>query len=147
MRDRVKSMLRRFTVRNRRTRTGRGTSLTEAVVAAMIFVPVALFILDLAVLVITNSKNDQAAKNAARAAASQPAGNQANSAAQQSISSIKKSSIIQSLVIKDLVYNPGAGSVTCQTRMIVQVPIPFPGFSQFTFIAQAKEPIVGTASK
>jgi len=44
-----------------------GHSIVEAVTAALILIPITLLILDLLVLVIANSMNDTAAKNAARA--------------------------------------------------------------------------------
>ncbi len=54
-----------------RVRKSRGGSLIETVSAAILLVPIALAILDVIVLVVANSMNDTAVKNAARAAANQ----------------------------------------------------------------------------
>lgn len=128
----------------RSKRAGRGTSLTEAIVAAMIFIPVTLFILDLTVIVLANSKNDQAAKSAARAAANQPDQAQADQAAWKALQSFKTSSIVKSVTF-NCVYT--ADMVTCKTRMTVKLPIPFPGFNTMVFQAQAREPVVGAPAK
>ena len=128
----------------RRQKRNRGTSLTEAIVAGIIIVPVALFLLDLSVLVIANSINDKAVKNAARAAANHDTPQFPFDACQKSLASFKSSPIVSSLEIKDLKYlpNPPDRCVVCVTRMQVKLPIPFPGFSTMTFVASATEPIV-----
>lgn len=110
----------------------------------MIFVPVTLFMLDLTVIVLANSKNDQAAKSAARAAANQPDPGKANQAAWKALQSFKTSSIVKSVTFN---CNYNYQTVTCKTRMTVQLPIPFPGFSTMVFQAQAREPVVGTPAR
>lgn len=128
-----------------RSRTRRGQSFIEAVCAAFIIIPLALCLLDLIVLVVANSMNDTAAKNAARAAANQPDGNSALAAAQKSLSSFKKSAIITDVILQGLDYpDPNnAGAVSCKVKISVHMPMPFPGFSDIAFTAQAVEPIVG----
>lgn len=126
-------------------RKSKGTSLTEAIVAAIIIVPVALFLLDLSVLVIANSINDKAAKNAARAAANHGNVNDSFNAANKSISTFRSSPIVKTLEIKAFKF-PNSNNLTavsCTTRMVVKLPVPFPGFDNITFVAKAVEPIVG----
>ena len=39
-------------------------------------------------------------------------------------------------------YPASKDAVTCQTKMIVHLPVPFPGISDVTFMAKDVEPIV-----
>ncbi len=116
--------------------------MVEAVVAAIVLVPLALALLDLTVVVIANSMNDTAAKNAARAAANQPDGNSAMDAATRALKSFKDSGFITSIIINDLKYADVMDAVTVQTKMVVHLPVPFPGISDITFMADDVEPIV-----
>lgn len=120
----------------------RGTSAIEAVAAAIVLVPVALCLLDLIVIVIANSMNDTAAKNAARAAANQPDGPSAFNAARNAIQTFRSSQIVKSITIDIFDYPASKDAVTCQTRMVVHLPVPFPGFSEIQFVAKDVEPIV-----
>ena len=108
--------------------------------------PVALFILDLSVVIIANSINDSAVKNATRAAANQPSGQKAVQAATQSLASIRSTTIIKSIALEEVTYVPDQ-KVTCRTKMIVRLPVPLPGQSNLTFVARAVEPVVGTENK
>jgi hypothetical protein len=116
--------------------------LIEAVTAAIVLVPIGLCLLDLIVLVIADSMNDTAAKNAARAAANMPDFNSALAAAKQSLTATQNSSIVTSLSIATLDYPDANDSVTCQTIMQVRLPVPFPGISSITFKAKDSEPIL-----
>ena len=128
-----------------RSRGKRGSGLIEAILAATILVPIALFLLDLTVMIIANSMNDTAAKNAARAAANQPNGGAAHAAATKALASFQASSIVKSLAISEFDYPAkGVGSVTVVTVMEVKLPVPVPGFTGYTFKAGDVEPIVGT---
>lgn len=135
-------MVSRFSKR----RTKKGVSLIEAILAAMILIPIALLVLDLMVLVAANSMNDTACKNAARAGGNQPNGNAASQAAEKVLATFTKSGIVKSLTIDDVIYNESKGTCTVTTIMAVNLPVPFPGFSQLTFNGRAVEPIVGTAN-
>ena len=131
-----------------RNRAKRGSGLIEAILAATILVPIALFLLDLTVMIIANSMNDTAAKNAARAAANQPKGDPAYKAAEKALATFQASSIVKSLAIKGFDYPAkGVGSVSVVTEMEVRLPVPLPGFTSYTFRAGDVEPIVGTEIK
>jgi Tfp pilus assembly protein PilV len=126
-------------------RKARGSTLIESVVAALILVPIALCLFDLTIVVVANSMNDSAAKNAARAAANQPDGNSAFTAATNSLNSFSASSlIVKSISIQMFDYPADQNAVTCQTKMVVHLPVPFPGLSDITFMAQDVEPIVAS---
>lgn len=120
-----------------------GSGFVETVVGALFLIPIAFCLLDLIVLVIANSMNDTAVKNAARAAANQSSGGSATNAAALSLQAIKPSMLVKSIVLDDLTYDDvNNTTVTVRTRMIVKLPIPFPGFDEITFKAQDTEPIV-----
>lgn len=119
----------------------RGSSFIEAVCIAVVLIPITLAALDFITLIIANTMNDTAVKNAARAAANQSDGPAAAQAAEKAIQSFQKSGIIKSLKIKQLAY--GKDTVSCTTTMDVHLPMPFPGYSDLTFEATDIEPIVG----
>lgn len=128
-----------------KNRAKRGSGLIEAILAATILVPIALFLLDLTVMIIANSMNDTAAKNAARAAANQPNGTAAHDAAEKALASFQASTIVKSLALSEFDYPPkGVGSVSVVTVMEVKLPVPVPGFAGYTFKAGDVEPIVGS---
>ncbi|CAN5583761.1 hypothetical protein BH11CYA1_BH11CYA1_24600 [soil metagenome] len=128
-----------------KSRSRRGSGLIEAILAATVLVPIALFLLDLTVMIIANSMNDTAAKNAARAAANQPEGGAAHAAAVKALATFQASSIVKSLTISEFDYPAqGVGSVSVVTVMEVKLPVPVPGFSGYTFKAGDVEPIVGS---
>ena len=123
-----------------RTRSKRGTGFVEAVVAAIVLIPIALCLMDLIVLVIANSMHDTACKNAARAAANQPDQSSANSAADKSLESFRKSGIVKAIQINTVEY--GDEAVAVETQMLVKLPVPFPGINDLSFKAVDIEPIV-----
>ncbi len=132
-------------IRTIKKRGNRGSGLMESVMAAIILVPIALALLDLTVMVIANSMNDTAAKNAARAAANQPDGEAAHAAAELTLKTFQASTLVKSLKIKDFEYpGKGQGSISLTTVMEVKLPVPFPGFAGYTFTAKDVEPIVGS---
>jgi len=123
-------------------RTSRGQGITEAVTAALVIIPIALFLFDLLVLVIGNSMNDTACKNAARAAANQPDITTATAAAQKSLRTAHSPLVNGIVILQQLDYLPNV-SVSCKTRVSIHLPIPFPGYSDLNFDTQDVEPIVG----
>ncbi len=124
-------------------RSRKGQGLIEAAVAAIFLIPIAMGLLDVAVMVISNMTNDTAAKNCARAAANQSTQPQAQQAALKIINGIKVSSIITSVAIDSLDYPASKEAVTVTTKMHVRFPVPFPGFEYQVFVAKAVEPILG----
>lgn len=147
-----------------------GQSIIETVVGIIIIIPIVVLLLDVALLVLANSANDNLAKSCARAAASATNGagtgngNQALQAAQNIANNFQQSLIIQRVggnFVTGFCWNPDApgfakvnsgnlqgpdpapGQVAVLTTMRVSVPIPLPGTpNQWNFRARAVEPIV-----
>ena len=122
-------------MRSKRKKT-LGQGYVEAITAAFVLIPIALCLLDFIVLVIANQMNDTAAKNAARAAANQGTKQKADQAADKALLTFQKSPFIDSIKIESLVYPDVNESVTVTTKMVVNLPVPFPGYGQMTFLAK-----------
>src|SRR5882757_9264918 len=86
-------------------RNAKGVGLVETIVMAIVLIPVTLFFLDLIVIVMANSANDGACKNATRVAANQNSGVDAVTAAEQSIKAVRSNSIVKSIRIVTLEYD------------------------------------------
>ncbi|MDP3508254.1 MAG: hypothetical protein Q8T09_09715 [Candidatus Melainabacteria bacterium] len=133
------------TVRNRRKQK-HGSSLIETVVGCIFIVTIALFLLDVASIVICQTQNDALAKHCARAASNYenyalalPA---VNDVVNQFVASGGGSKICQ-YQGKDLQYPNGAAQVLVVTRVTCNFPVPIPfGPSSMVFSAEATEPVV-----
>lgn len=124
-------------------RRTKGAGLVETIVIATVLVPVTLFFLDLIVLVMANSINDGACKNAARVAANQAAPLDAVNAIEKAIAAYRKNSILKSIRIVRMIYDDvGYTTVSVETEVVVHLPIPFPGYNDVTFVAKDVEPIL-----
>lgn len=124
----------------RRRKTG--SLMIQAVGVGTIIILIAMALIDLIVMVLANGVNDAAAKNAARAAASQPTLGQAVAAARNSIQENKPSGFIRSLTLQSVDYDP-KNIVSCKTKIEITLPIPVPIVGgNYVFMAQATEPIV-----
>jgi Tfp pilus assembly protein PilX len=122
----------------------RGSQLAEALTVGIFILIIALGLIDLIVMVMANSVNDAAAKNAARAAANQPDYPKALQAAQNAVNGGKRqhASFITALVLQKMDY-ADKKIVSCTTKMEMKLPIPVPGIGgDFEFLAQSTEPIV-----
>jgi len=121
-----------------------GSQLAEALVIGIFILMITLALIDLIVMVLANSVNDSAAKNAARAAANQADYPRAVQAAEKSINSSRAAtaSYLKSLILQKLDYTDN-NIVSVTTKMELKLPIPVPGIgSNYEFKAQATEPIV-----
>jgi len=111
-----------------------------------ILIPIALFGLDLAVLILGNSANDSLAKNCARAAANAQTSTNAKAAAQQVLSHFPKSPLVEEVKIQNVSYN-SKDTVTVESEITVRIPITLPGTkSKVAFKAKATEPVVGVSA-
>lgn len=151
-----------------------GQSIIETVVGIIFLVPIVLFLFDVAVLVLSNTANDNLAKSAARAAASatdasgKGTGDKGFDAAKSIAANFSPSAIInpvgggKSSFVTGFEWNgggsngnvkngeaitpsPSEGQVAVITTMEVTLPVPFPGWSKIEFKAKAVEPIVSIA--
>jgi hypothetical protein len=128
-----------------RKRAQQGSQLAEALVIGIFILMITLALIDLIVMVMANSVNDAAAKNAARAAANQADYPTAWQAAQNAVKGPRgnSASFITTLILQKMDYSDH-NNVSCTTKMQLKLPIPVPGIGgTFNFMAQATEPIVG----
>jgi Tfp pilus assembly protein PilV len=125
--------------RSKRQGKGKGQGQAETIAAAFFLVPIALCLIDLIVMVIANQMNDTAAKNCARAAANMTDQSTANLASESALAKFQGSSIVNKISQKTTWT---ADSATVQTTMSVHLPVPFPGYSDMTFVAQDVEPVL-----
>lgn len=128
-------------MRRRRTK---GAALTETAAGLILLIPVALFLLDVAALVIAQVSNDALAKHAARAAAEMPTG-AGQPAATNVIANYASGAPTLCQGAKLLTYLDSGTTVTVTTQItcVLPCPIPLGGPQSQVFCAQATEPIVG----
>lgn len=123
-------------------RRKQGSLMIQAVGVGTIIIIIAMALIDLIVMVLANGINDSAAKNAARAAASQSTLPKAVAAARNALQDSKPSGFITSLTLQSVDYDP-KNIVSCKTKMEISLPIPVPIVGgRYVFMAQATEPIV-----
>ncbi|MBX9940142.1 MAG: hypothetical protein K2Y32_12860 [Candidatus Obscuribacterales bacterium] len=128
----------------RRRRRARAQTLIEAITGFAVIIPLALMAIDLTVLVTTSQSNEQWAELAARVAASQSNEQNARLSAEGCLAKAKTSNIVQSVALEGVEYDLGKGQVTIKTKMLVNMPVPFPFLSQVECHASAIQPIVAT---
>jgi len=141
-----------------RERNRKGSSIVETAAGLILLIPIVLFLVDVAAVVVAQTENDKLAKACARAAAEFPSGDaKAKQAAKDVYDNQRKSNLLTVVPIGTPVgaspqlpsgepdYSGAAGMVTCRTEIVctLPVPVPFIGKSAVNFDAQATEPIVG----
>jgi Flp pilus assembly protein TadG len=132
---------------NKRLRRNNSGNMVETVCGCIILVIVALFLVDVAAIVICQTQNDALAKHCARAAANKDDYTQANAAKQKVVDEFNASNGGSKICVSngatlDAGYFANAqayvqSTVTCN----FPVPIPF-GPSSMQFRADAIEPVV-----
>lgn len=135
-------------MRQRNKRTTSGQVFVEVLCGMFILIPIALFALDLIVLVLGNSANDSLAKNCARAAANAQSAEKAKEAAQQVVKNFPFSPLIEKVELdtSKLKYN-AKENVTAETILTVRIPITLPGTKpKVAFRARATQPVVGVSA-
>ncbi len=128
----------------------KGSSIVETAAGLILLVPIVLFLVDVAAMVVAQTENDKLAKACARAAAELPTG-KGTLAAQGVYNTQTKSNLLTpkpfgfgSPPSGTPVY-AGDGNVTVTTTIscTLPVPVPFIGTGSVDFVARATEPIVG----
>lgn len=138
------AVFRRRSKGTRRTNGTRGTSIVETLAGLFVLIPVVLFLVDVAALVLAQTANDHFAKSAARAAAETATAAQATLAVQQVQANFPSSSICSNPTIDNLMYDTPPGRVTVITRIRCNLPVVVPGVNPFQdFVSDATEPVVG----
>lgn len=132
-----------------RERKQKGSSIVETAAGLILLIPIVLFLVDVAAMVVAQTENDKLAKACARAAAEYPANDpQAVTAAQNVYNNQKNSNLLQTAAFGAASGSPtylAPGMVTCKTTITCTLPVPVPllGNSSVAFNAVATEPIVG----
>ncbi len=126
----------------------KGQGILEVVVGLLVLVPMGLAMLDLAAIVLANQANDEIAKRAARAAASQSTLSSARTVVKQLKDGIKAAGMIRTVDVLSVVEFATTGDQGVRVRSTITVclpvPIPFVANSgSLKFTAEALEPIVG----
>lgn len=123
-------------------RRSKGTSIVETLAGLFVLIPVVLFLVDVAALVLAQTANDHFAKSAARAAAETANVAAATLAVQQVQANFPSSSICSNPTIDNLNYSNT--QVTVVTRIRCNLPVVVPGVNPFQdFVSDATEPVVG----
>ncbi len=135
---------------NRRTK--HGSSLIETVVGSIFIVIIALFLVDVAAIVICQTQNDALAKHCARAASNFPNKTVADQALQKSavddvVNQFKASNGGSKICVylDYVIQSPlGSAQVLVVTRVECNFPVPIPlvGTSYITMRSEATEPVV-----
>ena len=132
--------------RSRKPGRSRAGNMIETVCGSIILIIVALFLVDVAAVVVCQTQNDALAKHCARAAANKDNPGAANSAVAQVIAEFKKTGGGSKICVYDnynLIYNNGNAMTMVQTTVTCNFPVPVPlGPSSLQFRAEALEPIV-----
>ncbi len=127
------------------SRSRKGEALISVIVGSTFLVPIALMAIDLVVLVLVNSANDNLAHTAARAAANQKTSTTAGSAATDVVMGFHTSTIIPAVNLDGVKFT--GDKVTVATSIGVYLPAPIPCVpSYITFHASDSEPVVGVPS-
>jgi len=118
--------------------------LVETVVGAIFIIPIALFLLDVASIVICQTQNDALAKHCARAAANQDSSGKAQGAVDDVVSEFQKSGGGSKICLfnkASMDYTAAQVLVKTEVTCNFPVPIPFgPGYMNFS--AEATEPVI-----
>lgn len=132
-------------------RTKRGSSLIETVVGCIFIVIIALFLVDVAAIVICQTQNDALAKHCARAAANFENKLKAQSAMDDVVNQFLASNGGSKICVLNnsptnplLEYPAGAAQVLVVSTVVCNFPVPIPlvGTSYMSMKSEATEPVV-----
>lgn len=128
-------------------RRGSGSSLIETVMGSILIVMIALFLVDVAAVVVCQTQNDALAKHIARSAANQVNYATGDSARLDVVNEFKANNKSNICTYKTSTLGADAGwtQVVARSEVFCVFPVPIPfGPSQMVFAAEATEPVVGT---
>lgn len=128
-------------------RAARASSLIETVCGSIIIIIVALFLVDVAAVVVCQTQNDALAKHCARAAANKDTFGAATTAVNEVVNEFKKTGggskicLFNAVNLDAAAYGNDTAYVQTTVTCNFPVPVPFgPAFMQFK--ADAMEPVV-----
>ena len=130
-----------------KSRNSRASSMVETVCGSIILVIIALFLVDVAAVVVCQTQNDALAKHCARAAANSATYAAANSAANQVVVEFNKTGGASKICVYNSYFLDGGyfnnGQAYVQTTVTCNFPVPIPfGPASLQFKADAIEPVV-----
>ena len=127
----------------KKKRKVKGNSLLESIVGVgLIFVPLVLCATDLTFMFHAAHVNEEFAEQLARLCSTLKDKANAEKACLDVIKQYQLPSCYANLELKDLVFDLSAQEVSLTTKMVVTMPVPFPGYERITVSANAKQPIV-----
>lgn len=133
-------------LKGRLIRRQKGSSLIETVMGSIIIIMIALFLVDVAAVVVCQTQNDALAKHCARSAANQIDYATGQNAMNDVVNEFKKNNKSNICTYQKSVLGADAGwtQVVARTEVTCVFPVPIPfGPSQMNFDAEATEPVVG----
>ncbi len=126
-------------------RRNNGNPLIESIVGVgIVFVPLVLCAADVAVMFHAAHANEEFAEQLARLCATLPDQANAAKACSDVIRQYQLPPTMSHLQFSNLVFDVKTQEVSLTTSMIVNIPVPFPGYERVTVSANAKQPIVST---
>jgi Flp pilus assembly protein TadG len=126
---------------NNRRKT-RGASLIETMAGFFVFIPLAFFGVDIAVISNAAQVNEEFAEQLARLCSTISDKPDAIKACNDVLAIYQKPSNVNSVNLDNVDFDLGLQEVRIMTSMDVQVPIPFPGWNHQLLTANAMQPIV-----
>jgi hypothetical protein len=129
----------------------RAQTIVELVVGILFLIPICLFLVDMAALILSNTVNDDLCKRAAHAAGAEASAADARAVVEQIVTRFDqqsgKSGLISKPKLKTFRYDegslPGQVVVGLETNIRLPIPVPFfPNLTSQTFKVQHVEPIV-----
>lgn len=132
----------------RRTQNEKGASIAEAAAGLVVLIPIVLIIIDISALVLAQTANDDLAKHAARAAATQSTPQLRQAAATSVVNNYPGGSMTSAPTL--VAYSESAGNgqqaqqVTVRTSIVCNLPVqvPFGGPTSQQFVAFDTEPVI-----
>lgn len=121
----------------------KGNALIESIVGVgLIFVPLVLCAADITFMFQAAHANEEFAEQLARLCSTLKDKANAEKACLDVIKQYQLPKNYSNLELTDLVFDLSAQEVSLTTKMVVTLPVPFPGFDHLTVSANAKQPIV-----
>ncbi|CAN5414133.1 hypothetical protein BH11CYA1_BH11CYA1_44360 [soil metagenome] len=132
---------------NNNKRANRGSSLVETVVGCIFIVIIALFLVDVAAIVICQTQNDALAKHCARAASNFEDKPKAQVAVDDVVNQFLASNGGSKICVFNntvLEYPAGSAQVLVVSTVVCNFPVPIPlvGTSSIAMKSEATEPVV-----
>ncbi len=124
-------------------RQGKGNALIESIVGVgLIFVPLVLLAADLTFMFQAAHVNEEFAEQLARLCSTLKDKANAEKACLDVIKQYQLPKSYSNLEVSDLNFDLSAQEVSLTTKMVVTMPVPFPGYERITVSANVKQPIV-----